>query len=206
MSTISTIHTVGDSHSLFGWKDLKKVPVKINHLGPRLMYTFGTSAGSIVDESIIRTLSLHDLLVFCFGEIDCRCHIHKHVSSEVSYHTIIEQIVDSYIAGILNLRTKYSLEAIKIAAYSVVPPIRRIHGVENTSFPFLGNDTDRLNYQQYMNMILRKKCIDNNVIFFDVTGYYADSEGFLIKELSDNICHINGELGITRVLEDMNLI
>jgi len=206
MSIIRTIHTVGDSHSLFGWKDLKKSPVKINHLGPRLMFTFGTSAGSIVDESIIRSLNAHDLLVFCFGEIDCRCHIHKHVSSEISYHAIIEKIVDSYVAGILNLRTKYNLEDIKIAVYSVVPPIRRVDGIENSSFPFLGTDLDRLNYQQYMNLILRKKCNERNIIFFDITTHYADSEGFLVKELSDNICHINNELGITSVLEEMKLI
>lgn len=37
------IHTFGDSHSWFAWKDLilQNVNVKINHLGPHLMYSFG---------------------------------------------------------------------------------------------------------------------------------------------------------------------
>ena len=63
------IHTIGDSHSYEGWSGIVH-----NHLGPLLCYTFGKEKLNRCD---IRNFNIKDgdTVVFCLGEIDCRCHI-----------------------------------------------------------------------------------------------------------------------------------
>ena len=90
-----TIHTVGDSHSLNGWWD----GIIIHHLGAILCYSFGKE---IFNRCDIRSFDLKDgdSIIFCFGEIDCRCHVHKNILPEKSYQQIIDEIVNDYIHAI----------------------------------------------------------------------------------------------------------
>ncbi len=66
------IHTVGDSHSHCAWPDY----VIPHHLGAILCYSFGKEK---LERCDLRELDIEDgdTVIFCFGEIDCRCHIHK---------------------------------------------------------------------------------------------------------------------------------
>ena len=57
----------------------------------------------------------NDTIVFCFGEIDCRCHINKHVSKENTYQMIINSIVN-----LLWYIIKYKLKYINFILYKCV--------------------------------------------------------------------------------------
>ncbi len=46
-------------------------------------------------------------------------------------------------------------------------------------------------YVLYFNKKLKEYCINYNYIFFDIHDKYIDNDGFLRKDLSDNIVHIN---------------
>lgn len=93
------IHTYGDSHAWFGWRDVKITRVSINRLGPRLMYSFGSSGEIIVNS---KNITNGDSVIFCFGEIDCRCHIHKFVNPNKSnVKEIIENVASLYIQTVI---------------------------------------------------------------------------------------------------------
>ena len=85
---MNNIHTFGDSHSSnihshWGYINIPGINIKCNHIGSRLMYTFGKLGFNLLN---IRNYGVkeNDTVIFCFGEIDCRNHVHKHIT-EVYY-------------------------------------------------------------------------------------------------------------------------
>jgi hypothetical protein len=137
-----------------------------------------------------------DTIVFCFGEIDCRCHIHKHIKDTRTYQDIINKIVDNYFEAIeLNI----SISQIKfknICVYNVFPPVQKNSVTNNVEYPFLGTDGERKQYVLYFNKKLKEKCIEKDYIFFDIYNNYIDENGFLIKYLSDGNVHISNGIYI----------
>lgn len=197
------IHTYGDSHSMFGWRDVNITRVTINHLGPKLMYSFGRDNSVIVNSNVLQ--SGHSV-VFCFGEIDCRCHVHKYVNKDnKNFEDIIDNITSLYVQTVNKNVFSYKNHNVKTYIYSVPPPIKRANGTENIEFPFLGTDYERLSYHRYMNESLRQKCIENDLLFFDVYSCYSDSEGFLISGYSDGICHIKNPIYIEEKIREYGL-
>jgi len=125
-----TIHTIGDSHSYSGWFYGDVVP---HHLGPKLCYSFGRDKLNLCD---IRNFDIKDgdTIIFCFGEIDCRCHVHKHITETTSYQDNIDEIIHNYIESIkLNLVTS-QLQLKNVCVYNVVPPIQKYNTWEWNTF------------------------------------------------------------------------
>lgn len=194
-----SIHTIGDSHSSEGWTGVIK-----HHIGPVLCYSFGTEK---INRCDIRKFNIKDgdTIVFCFGEIDCRGHIHKHITKTTTYQDIINNIVDNYFDAI---KLNVSISQIKlknICVYNVVPPIQKYNTPENPEYPYLGTDEERRDYVLYFNTKLKEKCIENNYIFFDVYNHYINENGFLRKDLSDDNVHIRNGIYISNFIKENNL-
>ena len=174
---------------------------KAHHLGPVLCYSFGKE---ILNRCNIEKFNIkdNDSVVFCFGEIDCRCHIHKHITNVKSYKMIIDEIVNNYIHAIkINLENcKVKLK--NICIYNVVPPIQKYNTIENPEFPYLGSDEERKSYVLYFNKCLKEKCKEDNWIFFDVYGSYCNNNGYLSKKLSDGNVHIANGIFIKKFIID----
>jgi hypothetical protein len=115
---------------------------------------------------------------------------------------IINEIVRNYIHAIkINLENcKVNLK--NICIYNVVPPVQKCNAGENLYFPFLGSDEERKNYVLYFNSCLKKKCKENNWIFFDVYNSYCDDNGYLNKKLSDENVHIINGIFIKKFITD----
>ncbi len=193
------IHTIGDSHSYNGWHGIIS-----HHLGPILCYSFGKEKLNRCD---IRKMNIKDgdTIIFCFGEIDCRCHVYKHINNITTYQTIINNIIDNYFDAIeLNIITS-QIKLKNICIYNVVPPIQKYNTSENPEFPYLGSDDERKSYVLYFNELLKLKCIKYNYIFFDIYDKYTDNNGFLRKDLSDGDVHIRHGIHITNFIKDNNL-
>lgn len=191
-----SIHTFGDSHSRFGWPE----DVKCNHISSILCYSFGKQKLDRVD---IRNYDIkeNDSIIFCFGEIDCRCHIHKHISETMTYKNIIDEIVDHYFEAI---KLNVDISQIKfrnICVYNVVPPIQKHRIEENPEVPFLGTDEERKQYTTCFNEKLKEKCLEYGYIFFDVYDKYLDENKFLNMELSDGIVHIKNGIYIDEFIK-----
>jgi len=191
-----SIHTIGDSHS-----DFRLSEVIQHHLGPVLCYSFGMEQLNRCD---IRNLTIKDgdTIVFCLGEIDCRCHIHKHITETQPYTDIINNIVDNYFEAIaLNI----SISQIKlknVCVYNIVPPIQKYNTFENPEYPYLGTDEERKQYVLYFNQKIKEKCMEKDFIFFDVYNNYIDENGFLKKELSDGNVHIGNSIYIHNFIKE----
>jgi hypothetical protein len=188
------IHTIGDSHSYHGWNGIK------NHfLGPMLCYSFGKEKLNRID---IRNFNIKDgdTIIFSLGEIDCRCHIHKHITNTITYENIIDNIIKDYFDAIeLNLKIS-QLKLKNVCVYNIVPPIEKYKITENPEYPHLGTDDERKKYVLYFNKKLKEKCNEKNYIFFDVYNYYVNEKGFLNDELSDGIVHIRDTNYITNFI------
>ena len=136
---------------------------------------------------------------FLFREIDCRCHIHKHISKSLTYQNIIDNIIKNYIEAIL-LNTKEI--DVKVCIYNVVPPIQKHNTAENPDYPYLGSDDERKKYVLYFNKMLKEYCILHHFIFFDVYNNYTDENGFLNKRLSDGNVHIRNGVFIDKFIAE----
>jgi hypothetical protein len=129
-----------------------------------------------------------DIVVFCFGEIDCRCNIAKHVTSENTYQNIIDTMVDKYLKSVkLNVS---QFDSIITMIYNVVPPVSIFNTVVDEKYPFLGTDDERKHYVTYLNSKLKEKCPEYGFVFIDIYDKYACINGFLNKDLSDGHVHI----------------
>jgi hypothetical protein len=191
-----SIHTIGDSHSGVGWTGIIR-----HHLGATLCYSFGKEKLNRCD---IRNFNIKDgdTIVFCLGEIDCRCHIHKHISDTVTYQDIIDNIVTNYFDTI-ELNVCISRIKLKnVCVFNVVPPVQKYTCWNNPEYPFLGTDEERKQYVLYFNKKIKEKCEDKGYVFFNVYDKYIDENGFLRKDLSDGEVHIGNGIHITNFIKE----
>lgn len=141
-----------------------------------------------------------DIVVFCFGEIDARCHIAKHVTPENTYEMIIDQMVDKYLKSIkLNVSQFHSIIPM---IYNVVPPVSISNTESDPNYPFLGTDDERKQYVTYLNSKLKEKCPEYGFVFIDVYDKYTCKNGFLNKDLSDGSVHIRNGIYIKEFMDD----
>lgn len=199
-----TLHTFGDSHASKehgGWDNSKmKLPISIrsNWLGPKLMYSFARDKNKLFDKS---TVFEGDIVVFCFGEIDCRCHVGKY---KPNWKKNIDSLVENYFLAIEANVSQY--KDLTTMIFNVVPQIQREHPKNAWMLPYqknaphIGSDLERVEYTKYMNKKLSDYCKKYNYEFIDVYDCYADDQGFLIEELSDKNCHIADPLHVANFL------
>ena len=207
------IHTIGDSHSEFAWRNIDNVI--IHHLAGKLCYSFGIKKLDVCD---IRQFGINDndSIVFCFGEIDCRAHIYLYENESTFYQEIIDKIVENYFIAIdLNVKTS-QLKLKNIGVFNIVPPnhVSNIHTIQEikkfvlvknkNDIPWKGSDEDRLKYHLYFNKKLKEKCIEYNYVFIDVYKKYSDENGFLNNNLSDNNVHLINEVFLKEFLIENN--
>uniref|UniRef100_A0A6C0L920 Uncharacterized protein n=1 Tax=viral metagenome TaxID=1070528 RepID=A0A6C0L920_9ZZZZ len=189
------IHTFGDSHSFNGWGEITNL--ETHHLGPKLCFSIGRD-GIIIKDGY--NVNNGDTVIFSFGEIDCRCHIHKHITETKNYKEIIDSIVNNYFIQIQDAVNTF--DNLRTVIYNVVPPIQKHNTNENKSYPYLGTDEERKSYVLYFNSKLKQTCIEYKFLFFDVYNKYIDSNGFLNKSFSDGNVHILNGVYIKQFVED----
>ena len=203
-----SIHTFGESHSVFGWNKCNNV--KTHSIGPTLAYSFGRDGLSRCNITNYG-LKNYDSVVFCFGEIDCRCHIHKYITADNTYENIIDNIINNYTNAIkINIKN-CNVKLKNIGVYNVVPPVKKAF-VETwkgaqllaavKEWPFLGLDEERKNYVLYFNSCLKQKCLENNWTYIDIYNKYVDENGYLNISLSDGLVHIDNPIFLQDFLNE----
>ena len=130
----------------------------------------------------IDSTSFSDVMI-SLGEIDVRSNILIH--HPINYQEGADIILQGIEKFISDNRDKLQLHLI-----SIIPPIRREDNKHHdNSFPIIGTDEDRSKLTVYLNQGLEKITEKYSIGFFDMYSLYADKEGCLKPELSDNIVH-----------------
>lgn len=200
------IHVFGDSHasnvhSHWGRIKIPNVIFKCHHIGGKLMYTFGRLGLNLLN---IKNSGVkeNDIVIFCFGEIDCRNHVHKHINKNKSYKDIIDELAINYFEAIKKNVSEYT--TIKTCIYNIVPPVKYRDGITNPGhpFPYLGTDNERKKYYTYMNLKLSELCKENNMIFFDIYNESCNADGFLRDDYSDGNCHLRNTTDSTKFIKE----
>ena len=203
-----TILTYGDSHSQCGWRSIKKTKVLINWLGPKLCYTIGSyekwKQGKMFNFGEVKD---GDSVVFCFGEIDCRAHIHKHATKDepVDYKTQINGIVERYFETLKKSITFCKKSNVRFFVYNVVPPPTDEFVLQNKQFPTLGNQYERITYVKYFNTKLKEYCDKTEFTFFDIYNLYSDKDGFMNMKYCDGT-HITDSTFLEKYCADIGIL
>ena len=178
---MSKIITFGDSHSMFGWPKY----IINHHIGPRLAYSFGRDKLKFLDLTQY-DIDEGDHIIFCFGEIDCRCHVNKRHDN---YTHNISNILYNYVDAIEQNLVKLD-KHVNVWLYNVVPPAIKGTFWENPDQPLIGTDAQRKEYVQCFNKGLALHCILKGWKFFNIYDKYTNHNGMLNPELSDGNVHI----------------
>lgn len=189
---VMNIHIFGDSHAKFNFTNIKYTNVFNHYVFSITMHRVGRDSTALINFSS-HFVNNNDIIVYQFGEVDCRCHIGKQLLLGRGLNDIIDELVGKYIESINKNKRAYT--HLKIIVCCVPPTMcqeffESIHGPITHEFPFVGTDYDRSNFTMRVNQALKQKCLENNFIFFDYYDLYKNNMGTLNVDLSDTICHI----------------
>lgn len=189
-----TLYTAGNSfcnlpESILDKCTKKPIRLNINWIGGRLMHTFGWQGLNLVDvRKFSPPVKPGDVVMFFFGEIDCRCHIAAHLEHGVV--KVIDDLVRGYERAIL--QNVAFIPGVTIAIAGITPPVEDHYIPKEWGPCFFGQHavTGRLLYTTIMNEKLQKMCKRNNFAFVDFFDDYASPGGTLIREVSDGNVHV----------------
>jgi len=185
--------TYGDSHSNIPFFDIDDI-TRI-WIGPKTMYSMGKN-GITLPEYI----NSNDTVIFSFGELDCRCFVHKQViNTKRSPIKVINELVVNLMRQIVKCRVVPCI-------MSITPPVKNHGHINYGEYPYVGTVEEINQYTVIMNNELKSQCKQHNIIYLDFYQYYSDSAGYLKPELSDNNVHIGNSVFIQHELHRYGLL
>jgi hypothetical protein len=184
------IHIFGDSHSDNTFKDIEvKYPIKINHIGPITAHKVGRDKINMLELSDVKN---NDICIFCFGEIDARCHVGKQINElgrkedEVLLDLVtryFDTLKKNFVEGVSQNKTLHFF------VMSILPPPYNDVFASKT-YPFVGSELERRSWVIKLNGLMKRECEKNNFGYFDVHSLYKDNNEMLVRDLSDGYVHI----------------
>lgn len=181
------IYTFGDSHARTGWP--KNEFLKVFEIGPILAYSFGIERFKRLNIKHFNVKE-NDVVIFSFGEIDCRCHIHKH-SSKDSVNKDIDKIVISYLEAVKENVQQF--KKLEVYILSIPPAARKEFIEDNEKFPHLGTNEERREYTHIFNKTILEKSQSYGFKFLNHHDAHADEEGYLNLKFSSDGVHVTDE-------------
>jgi len=142
--------------------------IRSYRIGAATAYNLKTKKETI-DKIIESVLHDGDLVMFCFGEVDCRAHIKKQMSLQSRLlEDIVEECVDRYFSVIMD----YVSCGVGMAVWGPVAS----HGIENpyTTGPSFGTPKERNQITEKFNVYLKCLCQKEDIPF--ATAFYAMTE------------------------------
>ena len=106
----------GDSHARFSFKNLS-IPHENRQRDAITMFRMGRDNSIINFEENLN--NQNNSFIFCYGEVDCRCHIGKQIKLGRKEDDVIREVVDKYFKTIKNNIKLYK----NIYIIGIIPPV-----------------------------------------------------------------------------------
>jgi hypothetical protein len=183
------LYIYGDSHAAVTFKNLP-IDHKNYSQSSVTLFRIGRDT-SILNFNPKEVVGQNDIIVLCWGEVDCRCHIQRQINAGRDEDTIITELITAYSKAITTITNKDA----QIILVAVIPPTKqhdyeRIHGPITHEFPFIGTDEDRVRFTCKVNTQLKELARTHAYTFFNPYDYYTLPDGTLNHALSDTMVHI----------------
>ena len=197
------IYIFGDSHGYANFKNLD-IENRNNSISAITLHRVGRDGLEFINFKNYN-IQENDIVVYQYGEIDCRSHVGKQILLGRDLNEIIETLAEKYIQSIVNNKNQRNIHII----ISCVPPARNkesfesIHGEITHEYPFVGTNEERKLYAELLNKTLKDKCLQHGFYFLDYYDYYTDEENMLKYELSDTNVHIKDNVKILELLKQL---
>ncbi len=196
------IISYGDSHARATFSDIVQIEKLEIH---------GRTMNRICKEGIGKELLgkldpkiKRNIVIFCFGEIDIRCHVHKQIHEQNrTLEEVLISLANTYVDHISFHSIKYNYDPYVM---SVLPPCDRKKIIDNPEFPCLGTNEERALYTFEINNLLSSKCINKKINYLDVHFEYKDENSLLNYKHSDGNVHIKNTEFVKKILREKNLI
>jgi hypothetical protein len=204
------IYVIGDSHATCTFKDIKGVII-LARRGVTLKRMTYVEDDILIN--IIKKLPLtnKDYIIFCFGEVDIRCHIKPIIDhrKRTTLDSLLSDWVDRYASRISLLNNKGA----KIVIMSVIPPTSKERIIIDKKTqekifvilpPAHGLDKERVLYTETINKYLKLECEKRKWIYFDVHSKYVDNKTRMMQNgLGDGTVHIGNVSYVKELLKDL---
>ena len=239
------IHIIGDSHTrLYSSKNLKHYKFNVHYIqniNIKDFYQQNTTIEDLMENNDTtfraylqgakpqykhmpipsKDINKNDIIIFVMGEIDIRNNLKSELNQENDLNKILENWVYNYIECI-----KMNIErhpGVKFGLQSVLPTTdTKNYG---SSIPIEWHPTIDIEIRKKgtseLNKLLKQKCIENDLLFIDITEYYINDESDyprpgldvnaglneLDTRIKDDASHVNIDYpdGIEFVLEKMGI-
>ncbi len=176
------LFAVGDSHAISNFGSDPQIHVR--HLGSITMHRIardGRRAISLKGMGIYR----RDIVIWCLGEIDVRCHLIKQRDLQrIPLEALTDSLARDYLRSIASIQAE--IGELKTVILAVIPPTDR---GENPAFPKVGNLEERIQARVLLNAALEKYSGAEGFLYLDPYGPFADSTGALKLDMSDGKVH-----------------
>jgi hypothetical protein len=176
------LFAVGDSHANSNFGNDPRIHVR--YLGPMTMHRIardGRRAISLNRLGIFR----RDIVIWCFGEIDVRCHLIKQRDLQrISIPALADSLARDYLRSIAAIQAEIAER--KTVILAVIPPTDRGN---NADFPKVGSLEERVNARKLLNAALEKYSSEFGFTYLDPYGPFTDPSGGLKLEMSDGSVH-----------------
>lgn len=189
------IFAVGDSHSRRCFEHHSEIAdsralVGYNKLDGKTAFNLARHEKQLL--KILRPLKDKEL-IFCFGEVDVRLHIHyKHLQLGVPVAELIEHTAARYTSYVQALRQ----EGYRIHIFNVVPTgdfkgEAAEKWKQGLHYPFGASYEERRSYTEQLNVAYAMYCRRLQIPFIDIYRYLVDKTGRRRQELVFDFAHID---------------
>ncbi len=188
---LQNIYVFGDSHASFNHRmvrdakfisaDNVAVLFKIRAFSARTMHRVGRDGLAGLDVTTYGVQS-GDIVIFNFGEVDCRNHIGRQRDNlGRTLNEIIDTLAIKYIATIM---ANYQLiPNVTYAVMSILPP-------SDLDLNAYGNLADRIKITKLLNQRLMEECSLRQLTFINIYDLLCDANEALRHELSDGTVQV----------------
>jgi len=197
------IYAIGDSHAKFCFRGIPEVTIL--HIGTITLRRILHSEDTLLAETIAAIEPTEsDFIIFCFGEIDIRCHVKSIVEhrTTITMEGLLKDWASKYALIIAALQTNGA----RLGILSIIPPTSKETTKKEVRYPAHGLDIERALYTKTINRHLEEVCKERGWIYFDVYSPYVDESGMLPTERGDGTIHIGDNKKVKELLREVSCV